>query len=641
MRGTSPAAAIAIVEDEYIVALDIRNFLERSGYRVVGLFPSGDELLSRMEEAKPDLVLMDIKIRGSLDGVETASIVHERWATPVILLTAYADEETIARAKITQPFGYILKPFEERELRTAIEIALYRAAMERRLRESEERYRGLFDGGISGNFLADADGRIVEANPSFRRLLGLAADEALPRLDSLFSDLASWESFSTGLARSRRVELAEIALRSRGESEILALANAATVFDAKGASVGIQGELIDLTERRALEQRLAQSQKMEAIGRLAGGIAHDFNNILTAVLGYANLLGEESGRYPELKDDIEGIRKAAGKAAALTRQLLAFSRRQPVSPRDLDLGALVDDMEKMLRRLVTEDIALSLARDPATPRIFADPTQVEQVLVNLVVNAKDAMPEGGSLRVSTRGELLGSPRAVGVDTLPAGGYAVLEVRDSGHGIPPGILSKIFEPFFTTKPADRGTGLGLSTVYGIARQAGGAVGVSSAPGAGAVFSVYFPATRVRVQEESAPEETSPGAARPGTILFVDDDEALRNLVARLLERRGHRVLIAANAGEALLLAESHGSPIDLLVTDIVMPFMDGYRLARRLGEVLPGLRVLFASGYPEHSADPAAAGRFLAKPFTEADLALAVDRALQPESDCAAGNPPGS
>ncbi len=627
-RADPTAPGIAIVEDEYIVALDIRNFLERSGYRVLGLFPSGDEILEQFEQLQPDLVLMDIRIRGSMDGVETARLLHDRWGAPVILLTAYADEETIARAKLTQPFGYILKPFEERELKTAIEIALYRSAMERKLRESEERYRRLFHEGLSGNFLTDASYIAVDTNPAFRRLFGIGEDEVLPALSDLFPDAAAWQSFRAGLLLSGKLEHLEFAMKRRDSKEVFVLANVGLVLDEKGNVAGIQGELSDLTERRLLEERLGQAQRMEAVGRLAGGIAHDFNNILTAIIGYSNLLSDGSEKWPEFREDVEGIRKAAGKASSLTRQLLAFSRRQPVSPKILDTKVLILENERMLRRLLTENIALSLSLDEETPSIFADPTQMEQILVNLVVNAKDAMPEGGRLHIASRIEKLRAPRTVGLDTLPAGAYAVISIHDSGTGIKPEIISRIFEPFFTTKPKDKGTGLGLSMVYGLAKQAGGGVEASSPPGSGALFRVWIPAApRPALPLTEEKRESIPVPARLATILFVDDDEELRNLAERLLGRLGHRVLSADNAGEALLIAESQGRPIDLLVADVVMPYMDGYSLARRLGAMLPGLKVLYVSGYPDRSQDEAAIGRFLAKPFSELDLAVAVEKAL--------------
>ncbi len=625
---------IVVVEDEYIVALDIRSFLERSGYGVAGVFASGEELLDRLDELAPDLILMDIKIRGRLDGVETARIVQERRRVPVVLLTAYADDETVARAKITQPFGYLLKPFEERELRTAIEIALYRAGMEERLRESEERFRRLFNEGISGNFVADAEGRITEANPAFMRLVG-ASDGHPPSLGSLFRDAAAWESFRAGLFSARRLELVELPLRSVDGREILVLANAAAVAGPDGAATGMQGELTDTTERRRLEERLLQAQKMEAIGRLAGGVAHDFNNILTAVLGYANLLGEELPDLGEARDDLEGIRKAAGRASNLTRQLLAFSRRQQASPRVVDLNGLVQDTERMLARLLSEAVSLSLDLAASPSAIYADPVQVEQILLNLAVNAKDAMPDGGSIRITTRTESLAAPRTVGLDTLAPGGYAVLAMGDTGVGIPPAIIDRIFEPFFTTKPKDRGTGLGLSTVYGIAKQTGGAVEVESKPGEGARFSVWLPlAPGIEAEHGAAPEApaAAAAAAEPGaTVLFVDDDESLRALGSRQLSRRGYRVLVAANAGEALLMAESYGQSIDLLATDAVMPLMDGYSLARRVSSMIPGIGVLVLSGQPDMppaaGAGPGLQAGFLAKPYTEPELAAAVAEAL--------------
>lgn len=617
---------IVVVEDEYIVALDIRSFLERSGYEVAGVFASGEDLLARLDLLRPDLILMDIKIRGKLDGVETARIVHERMQVPVLLLTAYADDETVARAKITEPFGYILKPFEERELRTAIELALYRAGMERKLRESEERFRRLFNEGISGNFLADAEGKVIDANPAFLRLIGTRPDEAPLSLEQLFRDKAAWESFRAGLFAAQKLELTELSLRSSDGKDVLVLANAALILDPDGQVTGIQGQLSDTTERRRLEERLLQAQKMEAIGRLAGGIAHDFNNILTAVMGYANLLGEELPDLGEAREDLEGIKKAAGRAANLTRQLLAFSRRQPAAPRVVDLNIVIQDTERMLTRLLSGAVGLELDLRAASATVLVDPVQIEQILLNLAVNAKDAMPDGGSILVSTRVEDLRAARSVGLDTLAPGDYVVLDVRDTGQGIAPDIIDRIFEPFFTTKPKEKGTGLGLSTVYGIAKQSGGAVGVESKVGEGSVFSVWLPHAEGGGEAERADEPRAEAGAETGaTVLFVDDDESLRPLVARQLGRRGYRVLVATNAGEALLIAESYGRPIDLLVTDAVMPLMDGYTLAGRVRSILPDIGVLVVSGQPERSAE--AIGSFLPKPFTEPELAAAVAEAI--------------
>ena len=620
---------VAIVEDEFIVALDIRSFLERSGYAVSGVYSSGEDLLAQFKATRPDLVLMDIKIRGKLDGVETASIVHERYYTPVVLLTAFADDETIARAKITQPYGYIIKPFEERELKTAIEIALYRAIMEKKLRESEERYRNLFHDGISANFLADSTGVITEANPSFRVLVGLGQDEALPGLGTLVPDPTALALFLEMAYSERGLRLEELPLRSLDGRDLVVLANAATFRDADGAIAGLRCELVDTTERRKLEERLIIAQKMEAAGKLAGGIAHDFNNILTAIIGYSNLLADELPEDGRSRDDVEGIRKAADRASRLTRQLLAFSRRQPFSPKNLDLNDSVKETERLLRRILPENIALSLSLASSPASLFADPAQIEQVILNLAFNARDAMLSGGELRVSTSVERLTAPRAVGFDTLAPGTYVVLAVTDSGTGIDPAIIDKIFEPFFTTKPKEMGTGLGLSTVYGIARQMGGAVGVVSKQGCGASFQVWLPyASADGDKVASEPQDSVWPASKGATILFVDDDEAIRSLASRLLEKGGHHVLVAANAGEALLIAESYGPAIDLLVTDAIMPFMDGRSLAKRLLADLPALGVIFISGHAGLVGEADGDGDFLAKPFTETQLAKAVGLALE-------------
>jgi PAS domain S-box-containing protein len=620
---------VAIVEDEFIVALDIRSFLERSGYAVSGVYSSGEDLLAQFEATRPDLVLMDIKIRGKLDGVETASIVHERYYTPVVLLTAFADDETIARAKITQPYGYIIKPFEERELKTAIEIALYRATMEKKLRESEERYRNLFHDGISANFLADTTGVITEANPAFRVLVGLGPDEGLPSMGTLVPDPTALASFMEMAYSERGLRLEELPLRSIGGRDLVVLANAAPLRDADGAIRGLRCELIDTTERRKLEERLVIAQKMEAAGKLAGGIAHDFNNILTAIIGYSNLLADELPMDDRARDDVEGIRKAADRASRLTRQLLAFSRRQPFSPKSLDLNDSVRETERLLRRILPENIALSLSLGSCPAALVADPAQIEQVILNLAFNARDAMSSGGELRIATSIEALTAPKEVGLDTLAPGTYVILAVTDSGTGIDPAIIDKIFEPFFTTKPKEMGTGLGLSTVYGIARQMGGAVSVASKPGCGASFQVWMPyASTVDGTDASEPQRSIWPASNGATILFVDDDDAIRSLASRLLEKGGHHVLLAANAGEALLIAESYGPAIDLLITDTIMPFMDGRSLAKRLLSDLPAMGVLFISGHAGLAGDAEGDRDFLAKPFTEAQLAKAVGLALE-------------
>jgi two-component system cell cycle sensor histidine kinase/response regulator CckA len=391
----------------------------------------------------------------------------------------------------------------------------------------------------------------------------------------------------------------------------------------------------DVTARRrtesallASQEQLRQSQKMEAIGSLAGGIAHDFNNLLTAILGYCDLALEEMEARSTATGDVEEIRRAAQRAAELTHQLLAFSRRQVLKTQVFSLDSAVLPSEKILRRLISENIALELSLAPDTPLVRADPTQLEQVLLNLAVNARDAMPRGGRLRVTTRGTVLhGRLTAVGT-TLPPGPYSTLEVSDTGTGISPEVLERLFEPFFTTKERGQGTGLGLATVYGIVQQSGGAITVSTELGVGTTFTLYFPvAAPVDEPVEVVPRTPDVSARGDGTILLAEDDDAVRAIAREALERAGYTVLAAPDGPGALALADAFAGSIDLLVTDVIMPGMNGLELAEALTARRPGLRVLYASGYTDNvlldQGVLAPGVSLLDKPFTPAMLTARV------------------
>ncbi len=363
---------------------------------------------------------------------------------------------------------------------------------------------------------------------------------------------------------------------------------------------------------------------MDAVGRLAGGVAHDFNNILTAILSYAELGLEDLRPDDPLAQDLEEIRNAAVRARTLTRQLLAFSRQQVLAPRVLDLNQVVAEIDKMLRRLVGEDIEIAAALAPRLGAIRADPGQIEQVIVNLAVNARDAMPEGGQLTIETAEVELPEATARDLVTVPAGRYVMLAITDTGYGMDPETKSRLFEPFFTTKEPGKGTGLGLATVYGIVNQSGGFVWVYSEPGQGTTVKVYFP--RVEEAPQTAPP-AAPADAEPQrgseTILLVEDEEAVRTIARLALTRRGYRVLVAANGGEALLAGERETGPIHLLLTDVVMPGMGGPELARRLAALRPAMKLLFMSGYADRAVARhgliESGARFLEKPFTPESL----------------------
>src|SRR5437667_1891766 len=380
-------------------------------------------------------------------------------------------------------------------------------------------------------------------------------------------------------------------------------------------------------ERRRLEEQLAHSQRMEAVGRLAGGIAHDFNNVLTAVLGSIELLLLDAPPGRPHREELDIIRDAATRAKDLIRQLLAFSARQVLQPMVVDLNHLVKDIAKLLRRLIGEDIALETVLASGLGAVRVDTGQIEQVLVNLAVNARDAMPQGGRLAIETGNVEVDGTRAPPAATVPAGRYVLLQVSDNGVGMDALVQAHVFEPFFTTKPRGKGTGLGLATVYGIVRQSGGHITVESTVGQGAMFRIYLPRVEAPLDPTSRPTPVAAPAAGTETILVAEDERLVRVLAQKVLERAGYRVLVGAGGADALALAERHDGPILLLLTDVVMPEMNGRELARRLTGVRPGVRVLYMSGYADEAVaqhgvlDPGTA--FLQKPFTPEALAKKV------------------
>jgi signal transduction histidine kinase len=390
---------------------------------------------------------------------------------------------------------------------------------------------------------------------------------------------------------------------------------------------------VDLRRERArahqaLEEQLRQSQKMEAIGQLAGGVAHDFNNMLTAILGYSQLLAEQIGPDEQVGKDLREIVAAAQRAAALTRQLLAFGRKQTIEPIPISLNAIVEELEPMLRRLITANVCIRTTLDPRTFAVLADSTQLEQVLMNLVVNARDAMPEGGTLTIDTHNATLDDEQARVHPASPPGEYAVLSVADTGVGMTREVQARIFEPFYTTKERGRGTGLGLAAVYGIVQQLGGRVAVESEPGRGAIFRIYLPKTD-RVPQVAAAPLRSVASLGTEAILLVEDETGVRSFARTVLERHGYRVLEAASSEAALARLGAGLDGVDLLLADVMLSGMDGGQLAQRLRRQRPDLRVLFMSGYADPNAKLALpiGSPMLEKPFTAHALLSRVRETL--------------
>ena len=479
-------------------------------------------------------------------------------------------------------------------------------------------------------FLA-TDGRVTRINPEFTRLFGYSDADAQGRhIDELVVPESMRMEGADVCRRAGAAESVNIeTVRRRKDGSQVEVSLLATPIRVSGRQIAILGIYRDITERRRLQAQLNRAQRMEAVGRLAGGIAHDFNNLLTVIQAAADNLLTQGGADGTVKQDVEEVLAACGKAAALTRQLIAFSRKQVLQPVALDLNAIVGEVGRMLGRVLGEHIRIAYGLSPGLRRALGDPAQVEQVLMNLALNARDAMPDGGELRIATRDVELAAADAAAMGVAP-GRYVELSVADTGCGIPPAMLDRIFEPFWSTKAADgRGAGLGLSTVYGIVQQSRGAIAVHSEVGKGTRFQVFLPVAAADAPPAAA---AAPARARVGgeSILVIEDDDAIRWLVERALRHAGYRVHVAANAAAALGALDRLGEDLALVFTDVVMPGMSGPELARQIRAARPTVRVLFTSGFADDRAFESASvpnSQFLSKPYSIAALVAKVRAVL--------------
>jgi two-component system cell cycle sensor histidine kinase/response regulator CckA len=502
------------------------------------------------------------------------------------------------------------------------------------LGDSERRFRATFEQAGIGVAIVDSDGRPVEVNAALRVMLGYTAEELT---GMSFVDFThpedrgtDWTLFRELFSGSRNRYSLEKRYIRKDHQQIWGRLTVSLVRDATGQPQYAVAMVEDITKQRQVEEQFRQSQKMEAIGRLAGGVAHDFNNLLSVILGYCELLLVDVVPGDPRQADIAEIHKAGTCAAGLTRQLLAFSRKQIIEPVRLDLNVVVADMREMLGRLIGETVKVVLGPGLEAAPVMADRGQVEQIVMNLTVNARDAMPRGGTLTIEIGNVDLDDDDLKAHSALTRGPYVVLTVSDTGTGMTPQVQARLFEPFFTTKEPGKGTGLGLATVYGIVERSGGSVGVYSEVGTGTSFKVYFPRSDAaeKVVEPPAPVARLPAGSK--TVLVVDDAEGLRHMARRLLQQQGYTVLVAANADEALALFERNGS-IDVLLTDVVMPGVSGPELTRQLIERRPTLRVVYMSGYTDEAIvhhgilEPGVI--FLNKPFTSETLGQKVRDAL--------------
>jgi signal transduction histidine kinase/DNA-binding NtrC family response regulator len=669
--------------------LTLRSLATAAPHLVLDVVHTCADALARLVQSPGyDAALIDLRMpdQSGLDLVREAGTLGIS-LPPFVILTGKGDDSTAIASLGLGASDYLVKSngyldrlpaildraiaharLERRNSQLLAELAERRKA-EEALRARSEELATILDAIPSIVWIGlDPECRVITGNRAANRLTGTPAGSNVSQTSVTAGNAVYFKQLKPdgteflpeelpmqrAIAEGRPVGGVELDFRFSDGRQALLLGDAAPLFDSQGKVRGSVASFTDVTEERAsetkrrqLEGQLLQSQKMEGIGSLAGGIAHDFNNLLSVILSYTGFAMEGLQDGDPLKNDLLEVAKAGERAASLTRQLLAFSRKQILQPVPLELNQALGDMQKMLRRIIGEDIELAMLFAPELGLIKADPGQIDQVIMNLVVNARDAMPTGGKLTIETRNVELDPEFAALHATVEPGPHVRVTITDTGVGMDQRTMARIFEPFFTTKGLGQGTGLGLSTVYGIVKQSQGSIWVSSEPGKGTTFDIYFR----RESSSSAPKvktaSTATRSAGSETVLVVEDEESLRLLAKRILTAAGYTVLTAANGGEGLLLAEQHKAELHLLLTDVVMPRMSGKAFVERLATVRPGLKVLFMSGYTDdtltHHGVLNPGLQFIGKPFSSVELLKKIREVLDGPSpgEAPLPSPPGT
>lgn len=639
-----PGARIQIVEDEVIVGMELKDRLTRFGYEVVTHVTNGEEAVEQALALHPDLILMDIMIKGGIDGIGAADLIRKQQDIPIIFLTAYSDEETINRAKITAPLGYLLKPVEDRELKTSIEIALYKHDLEKKLKESETKYRHIFEDSPIGIYRLARDGTIILANPALVKMLGYNSWQELAGIkltDIVFAGGTDRKDFERRLEKDGSAKNFESKWLKKDESPIYIRENCRMVRDSEGNFLYYEGTVDDITREKELNEQLLQSQKLQSIGQLAAGIAHDYNNLLTVINGSAEVTLMKLEKGHPAHGHVVSILSAGKRAKNLTSQLLAFSRKQPFNPKIIDLDRFIDESHKLLQRLIGSDIKIKYVIQDKAIHLKVDRIQLEQVFINLAVNARDAIREK-ALNTSERMiEIVVRRQEINADTVPdtkslkPGSYVAISFSDNGNGMNEQTRKRIFDPFFTTKKEGMGTGLGLATVYGIIKQNEGHIEVKSRLGSGTTFTIYWPEwTKDTGQPEKSKKDIEIQSGE-GLILVIEDESSVRHLISNTLFEFGYEVTAAKNGMEALQLMKDRKLKPDLIITDLAMPEMDGEEFIRTINEDHTAhIPILAISGYVEEDVLQKLIRtyhvQFLPKPFSPKVLMDQVKKLTEKE-----------
>jgi PAS domain S-box-containing protein len=604
-----------------------------------------DEFQHALDQNVIDIILADYRLP-SYDGLSALRLTLERWPEiPFIFVSGTMGEDAAIEALTQGATDYVLKhqlsrlvPAVQRALQEARNRCERRQAQEA-LIQSESKMRNILDSVEEGFIVIDRDYRILSANRAFCNLVGLNEDLVVGRFCHEVTHKKSRPCFLSSevcpVKDTFEAGTIQTAMHTHegpsGDKQYVEL-KTYPITDASGAITSVIETVTDVTEKRKLQEQLAQSQKMESVARLAGGVAHDFNNMLGAIIGHTELaMGQVESSHP-LLTDLKEILSAAERSAALVKQLLAFARKQTAAPKVLDLNETVADILKMLQSMIGEDIDLTWRPADDLWPVKMDPTQIDQILANLCINARDAIAGIGGITIETGRVTLDPAYCKGDPDLVPGEYDWLTVSDTGTGMAPEIVSKIFEPFFTTKDTGRGTGLGLATVYGIVRQNNGFIHVDSEPGQGTTFKVYLPRHATETLKKQPQTPAAPVKKGHETILLVEDEPTILNMTKMMLERFGYQVLPAPTPGEAIRLVNAHDGEIQLLIADVIMPEMNGRDLAKAVVSRCPKIGCLFMSGYSEdiiaHSGVLDEGIHFIQKPFTMQDLTARVRQVLE-------------